>query len=257
MILHDMICTVIKISQEASKKILEVYSTDFSFTSKEDKSPLTLADMASNEVIVSCLREHYPDIPILSEEDQKDVPEDAEYCWLVDPLDGTKEFINRNGEFTVNIALVQNQRPVLGLIAIPVTGVVFYASSCNGAFKLENGTSNAIHVSNKTTDLTWVGSKSHSTEKEANLIRDKGHLIKSMIQAGSSLKGTMIAEGKADVYYRFGPTCEWDTCAMHCILEEAGGIFRQMDGSEMLYNRRNHLNEKGFFAVNRAENVWI
>ena len=253
---EKMLETIIKISQESCNKILEVYNTDFSFESKDDNSPLTLADTASNEIIVNGLKENYPDIPILSEEGQKDVPKNAEYCWVFDPLDGTKEFISRNGQFTVNIALIQNQRPILGVIAVPVTGVVFFASKGNGAFKQENGITTAIHVSDKKSDLIWVGSKSHSSEKEENLIRQKSHLIKTTIQAGSSLKGTMVAEGKADVYYRFGLTCEWDTCAMHCIAEEAGGIFRQMDGTEMLYNRDEPLNKKGFFIVNCEENVW-
>ena len=255
--MQDMLNTVLSISRDASKKILEVYATDFSFTSKEDKSPLTLADTASNELIVSRLKENYPDIPILSEESAESVPEDAEFCWVVDPLDGTKEFIKKNGEFTVNIALVQNQRPILGVIAIPVTGIVYFASKGNGAYRQEHNAATAIQVSKKTTDLIWVGSKSHSTEKEANLVNQKSHLIKEMISAGSALKGTMVAEGKADIYYRFGLTSEWDTCAMHCIVEEAGGILRQMDGTEMLYNRKNHLNEKGFFAVNREENIWV
>ena len=248
---------ILTISREACTKILEVYNTDFSVESKDDNSPLTFADTASNKIIVSELNKNYPDIPILSEESVDNVPQEAEYCWIVDPLDGTKEFIKKNGEFTVNIALVQNQRPILGVVAIPVTGTFFYASKGNGAFKQENNTTTAIHVSDKTTELVWVGSKSHSSEKEANLINQKSHLIREMKQAGSSLKGTMVAEGKADIYYRFGLTCEWDTCAMHCIIEEAGGIFRQMDGSEMLYNRKNHLNEKGFFVVNRKENIWV
>ena len=255
--MHDMLDVVIEISRDACKKILGVYNTDFSFISKNDNSPITQADNVSNELITNRLKENYPDIPVLSEEGQKNMPANAEYCWIVDPLDGTKEFIGKNGEFTVNIALVQNQRPVLGVIAVPVTGVIFFASKGNGAYKQEGGVITAIHVSNKTSELIWVGSKSHSTEKEANVINQKGSLIKTMIQAGSSLKGAMVAEGTADIYYRFGPTCEWDTCAMHCIVEEAKGIFRQMDGSELLYNRKNHLNEKGFFAVNCKENIWM
>jgi len=253
----DMLNTAITISLDASKKILEVYNTDFTFESKNDNSPLTLADTASNELIVSRLNEAHPDIPILSEESAQDAPEDSEYCWIVDPLDGTKEFIKRNGEFTVNIALVQAQKPILGVIAVPVTGIVYFAVKGCGAYKMENNTKTVIHVTNKISDLIWVGSKSHSTEKESELVNQKQHLIKEMISAGSSLKGTMVAEGKADVYYRFGLTCEWDICAMHCIVEEAGGIFRQMDNTEMVYNRKNHLNEKGFFIVNRKENIWV
>jgi len=256
--MQDMLNIVLSISLDASRKILEVYNADFSFVSKDDNSPLTLADTASNELIVSRLKESYPDIPILSEESTACISKNTEYCWVVDPLDGTKEFIKKNGEFTVNIALVKNSKPILGVIAIPVTGTVYFASKGNGAFRQESTTvATTIHVSDKTSELIWVGSKSHSTEKETNLIAQKNYLIKEMISAGSSLKGTMVAEGKADVYYRFGPTCEWDTCAMHCIVEEAGGIFRQMDGTEMIYNRENHLNEKGFYIVNRKENIWV
>ena len=255
--MQDKVTNVIEISLAACRKIIEIYNTDFSVELKENNTPLTLADTGANELIESALKEIYPDIPILSEEGRKEKPGMDGYCWIVDPLDGTKEFVNRNGEFTVNIALVQNQKPILGVIAVPVTGVVYFASKGNGAFKQENGSITKIHVSKKTKDLTWVGSKSHSTEKEANLINGRKHLITNIIQAGSSLKGVLVAEGKADVYYRFGPTCEWDTCAMHCIVEEAGGIFRQMDGSEMLYNRENHLNEKGFFIINCKENIWV
>lgn len=249
--------TAVSASQRACEKILAVYGTDFLFTPKEDQSPLTLADTASHEVILSLLREACPGIPVLSEEGEKDVPRDAEYCWVVDPLDGTKEFIKRNGEFTVNIALTHNRIPLLGVIAVPVTGAVYFASRGGGAFKRENGGITRLRVSSRTEGLIWAGSKSHSTEKEAELIQQKRRLIKTMIQAGSSLKGVMVARGDADVYYRFGLTSEWDTCAMHLIVEESGGIFRQMDHSEMTYCRENHLNEKGFYAVNRAENIWV
>ncbi|MDR1764689.1 MAG: 3'(2'),5'-bisphosphate nucleotidase CysQ [Lachnospiraceae bacterium] len=230
-------------------------------------------------------------------------------CWVVDPLDGTKEFIKKNGQFTVNIGLVQDHHPVAGVVYVPVTGELFYAAQGLGAFKAmaqerqtvcgrepsairheSGGGADAatqcpsetetvgvkvytgrgkgnppatdaaprrIQVSDKTKDLNWVGSKSHSTEKEQALIDAHRSIIREVVSAGSSLKGTMVAEGKADVYYRFGPTCEWDTCAMHCVAQEAGATVRQMDGSKLLYNRENHLNDKGFYIVNRAENVWV
>mgnify|MGYP001056635855 CR=1 FL=1 len=114
-----------------------------------------------------------------------------------------------------------------------------------------------LKVSEKTRDLVWIGSKSHSSEKEAQLIVTHQDLIGESIVAGSSLKGCRVAEGNADVYYRFGLTCEWDTAAMQCIVEEAGGIFRQMDGTEMVYNRENTLNEKGFYVVNQSQNIWV
>jgi 3'(2'), 5'-bisphosphate nucleotidase len=256
--LHDALGTALLASGMAGKKILSVYNSDFSNTLslKSDHSPLTLADTVSNEIICGMLIKQFPDIPILSEEGRHPVPLDAEYCWIVDPLDGTKEFIKQNGEFTVNIGLAKEHRPVLGVVAVPVTGEVFFAAKGYGAFSRHNSTTQPIHVSAKTNELIWVGSKSHSTEKEQNLIKWKRGMIREIISAGSSLKGIMVAAGRADVYYRFGPTCEWDTCAMHCIAEEAGGICRQMDGSELLYNRENHLNEKGFYIVNRPENVW-
>jgi 3'(2'), 5'-bisphosphate nucleotidase len=255
--IQDVLLSAVSASQKASEKILAVYNTDFSFTQKDDSSPLTLADAASNKIITDLLRRNYPSIPILSEEGEDDAPEDAEYCWIVDPLDGTKEFIKRNGEFTVNIALVRRGKPVLGVIAVPVTGLVYFASKGSGAFKQDAEGVMPIRVSGKLKELIWVGSRTHSGEREEGLIKRQGGLIKAAVQAGSSLKGVLVAEGSADVYYRFGLTSEWDTCAMQCIVEEAGGIFRQMDGSEMGYNRKNHLNEKGFFAVNRPENIWV
>ncbi len=266
MMLPNLLTTAIKASELAAEKILEVYHTDFSSTvqEKSDLSPLTLADIEANTIIVKTLLGTYPDIPILSEEGGTDVPLNAMRCWVVDPLDGTKEFVKKNGEFTVNIALVENGKPVIGVVAIPASGAVYYAVKGYGAFKriekinFDNlFQAKRLSVTSKISDLVWVGSRTHSGEQESKLIENKKHLIKETVSVGSSLKGIMIAEGKADVYYRFGLTNEWDVCAMHCIVEEAGGILRQMDGSEMCYNRANHLNEKGFFTVNCEENIWI
>ena len=145
------------------------------------------------------------------------------------------------------------------MIYVPVTKELYYASKGDGAYYVnpQTGSIEKLHVSDKLDNLIWVGSKSHSSEKEGNLINEHKHLISDIISAGSSLKGCMVAKKQADVYYRFGYTSEWDTCAMQAIAEEAGAVFRQMDGSEMLYNRENNLNEKGFFIVNREENIWI
>lgn len=244
----------------AGQAIMKIYDTDFEVEMKEDNSPLTLADKTANDIIVECLKENYPDYAILSEEsvDNKSRLEN-DYCFIVDPLDGTREFVKRNGQFTVNIALVYNKKPIMGAIYIPVTRQLYYASKDKGAFieNIDTGKIKKLKVSEKLKSLVWVGSKSHSSEKEENIINDHRDVIGEIMSAGSSLKGCMVAEGKADVYYRFGLTCEWDTAAMQCIVEEAGGIFRQMDGSEMLYNRENNLNEKGFYIVNRRENIWI
>lgn len=249
-----------QLAVEAGKVIMEIYQTDFTVDYKEDESPLTQADRQANAVIVEGLANAFPEYAILSEEVKDDkVRRQNPYCFIVDPLDGTKEFVKRNGQFTVNIALAYEQHPVVGVIYVPVTKDLYYASTECGAYKIsgEMGETRKLTVSDKQTDLIWVGSKSHSSEKEANLIEGHKNVIGETISAGSSLKGCMVAEGKADIYYRFGLTCEWDTAAMQCIAEQAGAVFRQMDGSEMLYNRDNTLNEKGFFIVNRTENIWV
>ena len=249
-----------RLAVEAGKVIMEIYQTDFEVDYKEDESPLTQADRQANAVIVEGLAKAFPEYAILSEEVKDDkARRQNPYCFIVDPLDGTKEFVKRNGQFTVNIALTYEQHPVVGVIYVPVTRDLYYASTESGAYKTsgETGQTRKLEVSDKRSDLIWVGSKSHSSEKETNLIEAHKEVIGKTISAGSSLKGCMVAEGKADIYYRFGLTCEWDTAAMQCIAEQAGAVFRQMDGSEMLYNRDNTLNEKGFFIVNRTENIWV
>jgi 3'(2'), 5'-bisphosphate nucleotidase len=245
---------------KAGLEIMKIYETDFKVEMKADHSPLTLADQNANEVIVKGLKEHFSDHAILSEESRDDMSRLLnEYCFIVDPLDGTKEFVKRNGQFTVNIALAFNKRPVMGVIYVPVTQELYYAYSGEGAFleDVSTGEVKRLGVTDKLNELVVVGSKSHSSEKEQKLIMDHQDLIGETISAGSSLKGCMVASGKADVYYRFGLTSEWDTAAMHCIAEESGGIFRQMDGTEMLYNREQNLNDKGFYVVNRSENIWV
>lgn len=248
-----------RLAQEAGEMILEIYGTDFAVDYKEDASPLTMADRRANEHIVGGLRKHFPEYAILSEEMKDDGSRRSnDFCFIVDPLDGTKEFVKRNGQFTVNIALAYQQHPVVGVIFVPVTGDLYYASTETGAWKQdrESGEITRLQVSNKTDALIWVGSKSHSGEKEKALVEKHRDQIAEVISAGSSIKGCLVAEQKADVYYRFGLTCEWDTAAMHCIAETAGAVIRQMDHTELLYNRENTLNEKGFYIVNREENVW-
>lgn len=251
---------------KAGQAMMQIYNSDFAIEHKDDQSPLTEADKKSNDIIVKGLKENFPDYAILSEE-MKDDPSrlDNDWCFIVDPLDGTKEFIKRNGQFTVNIALAYKHKVVMGVIYVPVTKELYYASKGEGAFLEEvsnkqtsnNEEGRRIRVTDKTRDLIMVGSQSHSSEKEAKLVDDNKDKIREVKSAGSSLKGCMVAKGEADIYYRFGYTCEWDTAAMQCIVEEAGGIFRQMDGTDMLYNRENNLNEKGFYVVNRKENIWV
>lgn len=255
---------ICKITQQIAIKagiaILDIYNSDIpgNVIEKNDKSPLTKADISSNDIICGELERYFPEIPILSEETSSTQNFiGSKCCWIVDPLDGTKEFINKNGEFTVNIALVKDHKPVIGVVYIPVQETLFFASKGDGAYKIINGKKKRINVTNKIDNLIFVGSKSHRSELEDELIKNNNDKIFKIISVGSSLKGTMIAEGKADIYYRYGLTCEWDTCAMQCIVEEAGGFVGQMDGLPLDYNREDHLNRKGFYMVNCKENIWI
>lgn len=257
---QEKILEVMKtLAVEAGKLIMEIYQTDFAVEYKADESPLTLADQKANAVIVSGLEENFPEYAILSEEMKDDRSRmQNDYCFIVDPLDGTKEFVKKNGQFTVNIALAYRKHPLVGVIYVPVTRDLYYAASEIGAYKQDGQTGEIteLRVTDKTENLVWVGSKSHSGEKEAALIEKHQSQIAEVVSAGSSLKGCLVAEGKADVYYRFGLTCEWDTAAMHCIAEIAGAVIRQMDHTELLYNRENTLNDKGFYIVNQKENIW-
>jgi 3'(2'), 5'-bisphosphate nucleotidase len=249
---------------EAGIKIMEIYETDFVVEEKADKSPLTQADKEANQIIVDGLKEAFPDYAILSEESKDDRTRlNNDYCFIVDPIDGTKEFVNKNGEFTVNIGLSYKHHVVMGIIYVPVTKELYLAASGEGAMyrvldeDYETKMQKPLKVTDKISNLILVGSKSHASDQLKALIEEKKALIKETKSAGSSLKGCLVAKGNADVYYRFGYTCEWDTAAMQCIVEEAGGIFKQMDNSPMTYNRENSLNDKGFYVVNNEKNIWV
>ena len=235
----------------AGEAIMEVYGNeDFSVKYKSDDSPLTEADKRANDIIVEMLKSEFPDYAILSEESADDKSRlDNDYCFIVDPLDGTKEFIKRNGQFTVNIALAYKNKSVMGVIYVPVTKTLYYAAHGFGSYCGED----RIKVSDRAENLRMVMSSSHSHPDEQRLIEK--YNITEFVKMGSSLKGCLVAEAKADVYYRFNPTMEWDTAAMQCIAEQAGAIFRQMDGTDMLYNRENSLNDRGFYVVNLEGNV--
>lgn len=246
----------------AGEKIMEVYGDERLYTQVEekgDKSPLTLADKRANALIVEGLNKKYPQIALLSEEEKDDKGRlENPLCFIVDPLDGTKEFIKRNGQFTVNIALAEEQRVVMGVIFVPATGDLYYASKGNGSFhrnpkgeETKNNVSSTVGL-DKPEQIRLVMSASHGAAEMDALIEQYG--FTQFVKMGSSLKGCLVAKGDAEIYYRHGLTCEWDTAAMQCIVEEAGGMFRQMDGTEMLYNRENTLNEKGFYIVNQEEN---
>jgi 3'(2'), 5'-bisphosphate nucleotidase len=261
--IKDALKTVKKAAFEAGQIILKIYNEDFKIEYKEDDTPLTKADRQANEHIVGILRKEFPDIAILAEESLDDrIRLEKEFCWIVDPLDGTKEFIKKNGEFTVNIALVHLGRPVLGVVYVPVRDEMYCGAKNLGAYYIKNYSQDKkslesqalegekISVSKNTDSLIMLHSRSHRYPIIDDLVEKNKSRIKEMITVGSSLKGCLIAKGEADIYYRFGPTMEWDTAAIQCIVEEAGGILRQMDDSEMIYNRKDSKNRKGFYILN-------
>lgn len=228
-----------RIACEAGDVIMSVYAREFSVEKKEDESPLTEADMAAHNVIMRGLQSLPVKIPILSEEDVEGFAgADAEgRYWLVDPLDGTKEFIKRNGEFTVNIALIENSKPVLGVVIAPALEVGYVAARGLGAFKLEaNGHRTSISVAGKPKAGTaWrvMGSRSHPSPGLAAWLEQLGE--HTMLPMGSSLKLCIIAEGFADAYPRLGPTCLWDTGAAHAVVLEAGGRVETLEGAALSY----------------------
>ncbi len=271
-----LILTTILAAKRAGEAILDVYDSDFAVEQKDDKSPLTLADKKSNEVIENVLKQtitvNNSTVPILSEEGKEISYEERkkwEYFWLVDPLDGTKEFIKRNGEFTVNIALIHKHKPVLGIIYIPVKNIFYFAAINIGTYKLENSEiltddlsieelidkSQKLPLdSNDKSSLTVIGSRSHTSEEFSEFVKrlNEKHGNVEFISSGSSLKLCLVAEGIADVYPRFGPTMEWDTAAGQAIVEQANGTVMDTKTNEPLeYNKSNLLNP--FFIVSRQD----
>lgn len=243
-----------KIAVQAGNAILKIYYDEGlsqEIEHKADNSPLTLADMASNQVIVDGLRNNFPEIPILSEEGRHISFSEREAWnrfWLVDPLDGTKEFIKRNGEFTVNIALIEDGYPVLGIIYAPVPDTIYVGDVIrHECYKITGeGISRSLQVNHKNGGRIAVGSRSHASQEEADLLVQFD--VNETISVGSSLKFCMVAEGKADIYYRHGPTMEWDTAAGQAIVEAAGGTVQSMPtGNRFSYNKENLLN--GSFLV--------
>lgn len=234
-----------KIALEAAKAIMEIYVKDFSIEYKDDKSPLTEADVKSNEIICNRLQELYPNIPILSEENKTAPYEERkawEYFWLIDPIDGTKEFIKKNGEFTINIALIQNDTPVLGVVYAPVLDEMYSAKKGSGAFK--NGQKLPLIINNNPEkSLSVVASKSHLSEETQTFIDALNTEKIEQVSKGSSLKLVMVAEGVADIYPRLAPTMEWDTGAADAIVREAGKMTYQFENNKpMVYNKENLLN---------------
>lgn len=235
------------IARQAGRAILSVYNNeegDGAVTLKEDLSPLTRADSLSHEIILHELTLLTPGIPVLSEEGAHlpyEERKEWECYWCVDPLDGTKEFIKRNGEFTVNIALIYRNEPVLGVIYIPVQDVLYYGAEETGSWKIAAGQAPVrLHTDERASQWVAVGSRSHSAPEEAEIVA-RYPIVRS-IAAGSSLKFCLVAEGAAHFYYRHGPTMEWDTAAGHAIVRYSGGKFTLPSGEPFRYNKESLLN---------------
>jgi 3'(2'), 5'-bisphosphate nucleotidase len=250
---------LVDISRRAGLKILDWYEGDMGITMKSDDSPLTKADLASHKLINSELSSRWPDIPVLSEE-SADIPWETRQSWrqywLVDPLDGTKEFINQNGEFTVNIALIRDHQPIMGVVHVPVSDTSYFGARTIGAWR-QQGTEEASAIQVRVPaaqSAVIVGSRSHANPELASQLESLGpHELTSM---GSSLKFCRIAEGLADFYPRLGPTCEWDTAAAHCIVEQAGGFITRTDMQPLLYNTRDSLLNPFFFVFGDDSRDW-
>jgi 3'(2'), 5'-bisphosphate nucleotidase len=247
---------ILEIAKQAGEAILKIYDTNFQVDIKEDKSPLTQADKASNSIIVHALQEKYPAIPIISEEN-KQLPYSERkswtYAWLVDPLDGTKEFIKHNGEFTVNIALILHGFPILGVIYIPAKNIMYYGVEGKGSFKSNgDGAYAKIQMAAPASEtLKVVASRSHlneDTEKYVDELKKKYKNVE-YVSSGSSIKFCMVADGTAHEYPRFAPTMEWDTAAGQAIAEGAGARVTNMQtGKRLSYNKEKLLND--YFLVN-------
>ena len=258
--MKSLIDPVVALAQEAGQAILEVYSSDFEVQSKDDDSPLTQADLASHHCIVAGLEALTPGMPIISEESGLPGFEERsqwDRYWLIDPLDGTREFVNRNGEFTVNIALIDQQRAVFGVVYVPVTDVTYIGCEGHGAERRNaDGSAEAIQVSaGSASPVRVVGSRSHRGASLDAYLESLGDC--HMIPMGSSLKFCVIAEGGADLYPRLGLTSEWDTAAAQAVVEQAGGRVVTLDGKPMKYNTKSDILNPFFFVIGAADRDWL
>ena len=245
---------------KAKTEIMKIYAEGFEVEIKEDNSPVTLADKTADRIIREYLHNAFPSHAFLTEESEDN--EDRlsnDYVWIVDPVDGTKDFVAHDGGFTTNIALAYKHQVVVGVVVVPVTGEIYFASKGKGSYYVNpKGEKVRIHANDKLDDLTVLCSVFHFNEKEAELIEKHKDKIKHIEKFGSSLKPCRIAQGLAEITYRMSAgTKEWDTAASDIIVKEAGGLFVEPDGKDMVYNRKDVYNRKGYVVVNRKENILL
>ncbi len=258
--LEKLIEPVVDIAVDAGRAILKVYATEFDVQEKSDESPLTQADLASHRRIVAGLSALTPELPIISEEDG--LPDFDERCrwpryWLIDPLDGTREFVSRNGEFTVNIALIDANRPVFGVVHVPVQDRTYVGCAGHGAELRAGGeAATPIRVAERSSSpVRVVGSRSHRGASLDAYLEKLGDT--DMVPMGSSLKFCVVAEGRADIYPRLGPTSEWDTAAAQAVVEQAGGQVLQLDGKPLSYNEKPEILNPHFIVIGPTDRDWL
>jgi 3'(2'), 5'-bisphosphate nucleotidase len=251
---------VASLARKAGDAILAIYGTDFDVEHKDDESPLTKADLASHRTIIAGLEALTPEMPVISEESGLPAWETRsawQSYWLVDPLDGTREFVNRNGEFTVNIALIRDGRPILGVVYVPVSQTTYTGCEGIGAERRDpEGVSEKIGVAIESeSPVRVVGSRSHRGDSLNKFLEHVGSF--ELHPVGSSLKFCYVAEGSADVYPRLGPTSEWDTAAAQAVVEQAGGAVLKLDGSPLRYNTKDDILNPSFLVIGPQDHDWI
>ena len=249
---------VLRLAREAGAAIMAIYAQDFAVEHKQDLSPLTAADMAAHHLIVDGLAVLTPDVPVLSEESASigwEVRRQWRRYWLVDPLDGTREFVKKNGEFTVNIALIDDHEPVFGVVYAPALDEMLYGLRGVGAFVRDGGSDVPVMARRPAlAPLRVAASRSHMDARTAAAIERMGEV--QTLGLGSSLKFCRLAEGRLDIYPRFGPTSEWDTAAGQAVLEAAGGVVLRLDGSVLSYNTKDSLLNPDFIALGDGDLPW-
>lgn len=254
----------ITLARDAAAAILGIYDSAFAVEHKADASPLTAADLAAHRILVEGLERLTPEIPVLSEEAAEDatwnVRSGWQRLWLVDPLDGTREFVKRNGEFSVNLALIEDGVPVFGIVQAPVTGMLWHATRGIGAFRRDGNDEAALHTRRPArAPLRVAASRSHRDSRTEAFVARLSDSVKGEVEPiglGSSLKFCKLAEGGMDVYPRFGPTSEWDTAAGQCVLEAAGGVVIDPKGRPLRYNQRDTLLNGDFLALGDPQLPW-
>ena len=256
---EEQLEAAIEAGVKAIKGILEIYNTDFSVEIKDDNSPVTMADKNADKVIRDYLHKKFPTYAFLTEESTDDVSRlDNDFVWIVDPVDGTKDFVAKDGGFTTNIALAYKHEAVVGVVVVPLTGEVYFAAKGLGAFYRKDGLTKRIHVNDKIENITVYKSVFHSKPNEDAVIEKHSDKIAKIEKWGSALKACRIAQGLGELTYRLSDgTKEWDTAASQVIIEQAGGVFLTPARERIMYNRVDVHNREGYVICNRIENFLL